>query len=103
MKKRFFCILLVVLLCAALCACGSDRMYDNNRKDDMDILPDTSPMLSPDPNDGKVTDQDGIIGNGHSGGTGNRTGGVTVSPSPSTDVGMNSPKPSASPSASPKP
>jgi hypothetical protein len=105
MKNRIICILFAVLLCAALCACGGGRMDNDNRTDDMDILPEGSPMVSPDPADGYVNDHDGIIGNG---GTdrGSETGDggmIPVSPSPSAESGPSQPMPSASPSNSPKP
>ena len=91
MKKKILCVLFAVLLCASVCACGSERTDRGNQSGDMDILPDVSPMLSPDRQDGVVTDGDGFIGNG-----GQTGADQTVSPSPT--AGLN-PMPSASPSA----
>ena len=67
MKKKLFCMILALVLCAALCACGTMREDRGTQNNDMDILPDVSPMISPDVDDGIVTDGDGTIGNGSHG------------------------------------
>ena len=84
MKKKILCIVLALLLCASFCACGSMRSDHGTTSGDRDILPEASPMISPDRQDGVVTDGDGFIGNG----------GESSSPVPD---------PSASPSSSPIP
>lgn len=89
MKNRILCILFAVLLCAALCGCGMDRTGNRPGTDNMDILPDVTPMISPDASDGVVTDQDGVIGNGHADGAdqnndGYGNGTTAASPAPST-------------------
>ena len=74
--KKNLCLIFALLLCLSLCACGMDRSSDRPGSG-MDILPDVTPMVSPDLNDGRVQDQDGIIGNGEGG------AGATASPMPS--------------------
>ena len=49
-------------MCLSLCACGMDRETDRPGSG-TDILPDVSPMVSPDVSDGRVQDGDGFIGN----------------------------------------
>ena len=88
MKKKLFCLLFALLLAFSAAGCGMDH-------GNTDLMPDSSPMISPDTNDGTVRDQDGIIGNGDRGG---------VSPSPSASPAPSaSPMPTTAPSASPKP
>ena len=94
--KKNFCLIFALLLCLALCACGMDRS-DGRPGSGMDILPDVTPMASPDLNDGSVQDGDGIIGNGEGG------AGATASPMPSatTTPGQNSPMPTTAPTTAP--
>ena len=103
MKNRILCILIAALMCIALVGCGSSRAMDDGRRNDTGILPEVSPMISQDPEDGIVDDQDGIIGNGdedsETGKTGNGSS-TTVSPSPSAEAGT---MPTTAPSASPNP
>jgi len=89
MKKKILCVMMALLLCASLCACGDMRQDSATRNDDMDILPDVSPMISPDRQDGEVTDGDGFIGNGENG----------TSPSPAS-VSTPMPSPSMNPDSS---
>ena len=93
MKKKLFCLLFALLLCLSSTGCGMDRS-GTRPGGDGNLLPDPSPVISPDTEDGKVRDQDGIIGNGD--------GGVKPSPSASP-VPSDSPMPTTAPSASPKP
>ena len=101
MKKNLLCILFAVLLCLALCGCGSYRTDHGTVNGDMDLLPDVTPMVSPDTNDGVVTDRDGIIGNGQ-GSDSADNGNDGASPSPDQDNGMTT-MPTTAPSASPNP
>ncbi len=100
--KKNLTLIFALILCLSLCACGMDRS-DGRPGSGMDILPDVTPMVSPDLNDGSVQDGDGIIGNGEGG------AGATASPMPSatTTPGQNSPMPTTAPttapSTSPKP
>ena len=106
MKTKVLCILFAVLLCVALVGCGSNQMDNGGHRDDMNILPDVSPMISPDPADGVVNDQDGVIGNGQHGADSDNndseTGTAVVSPSPANDAGSSA-MPTTAPSASPNP
>ena len=101
--KKILCLFLAIAVCAALCGCGNDRTDHGLMDGDMDLLPDVSPMISPDREDGQVQDQDGIIGNGD--GHSSVNGGIQneVSPSPNPDGGKTSPMPTTAPSASPNP
>lgn len=94
--KKNLCLIFALLLCLALCACGMDRS-EGRPGSGMDILPDVTPMVSPDLNDGSVQDGDGIIGNGEGG------AGATASPMPSatTTPGQNSPMPTTAPTTAP--
>lgn len=101
MKKKSIMTVFILLFCLSLCACGMDRQT-GRPADGMDILPETSPMVSPDLNEGNVTDKDGIIGD-------RDTAAPSASPMPSTTASP-SPSPTQSgtmpttaPSASPKP
>ena len=100
--KKNLCLIFALLLCLALCACGMDR-NDGRPGSGVDILPDVTPMVSPDLNDGRVQDGDGFIGNGEGG------AGSTASPMPSATAapGATSPMPTTAPttvpSASPNP
>lgn len=98
MKNRIIALVFAALLCAALCGCGMDRT-GNRPGTDTDVLPDVTPLISPDVEDGVVTDQDGIIGNGH--GNGADAGDINnavQSPSPSPDGGKGT---AASPTSDP--
>ncbi len=100
MKTKSICILLVLLFCLSLCACGMDKAGNTRPSSGMDILPETSPMISPDRSDGVVTDKDGVIGNADAGVPGaSPTPAASPSPSPSQSGTM----PTTAPSASPKP
>lgn len=94
--KKNLCLIFALLLCLALCACGMDRGSDRPGSG-MDILPNVTPMASPDLNDGRVQDGDGIIGNGEGG------AGATASPMPSTSPvpGSSSPMPTTAPTTAP--
>ena len=96
MKRSVLFICVFALLCAALCGCGAYRNEDEAPVTPVptpvvtvEPIPEASPMITLDPNDGVVKDTDGVIGN-HDG--------AGASPSPSV-----SPSPSASPSVSAKP
>lgn len=58
----FACVFAV--LCALLCGCGSfrDELPVHTPAATMDLLPEISPVLTPDMQDGLVTDRDGVIG-----------------------------------------
>lgn len=101
MKKKSIMIVFILLFCLSLCACGMDRQT-GRPADGMDILPETSPMVSPDWNDGNVTDKDGIIGDRDTAApSASPMPSMTASPSPSpTQSGT---MPTTAPSASPKP
>ena len=103
MKKRLLCMFLAALFCLALCGCGEARRDGGRGDGAMDILPEVSPMISPDANDGRVTDGDGVIGNG-AGADSGQTGAVpSPSTSPDTGSGMSGGQTGTNPSASPKP
>ena len=68
MKKTFVLALAAVSLCLALCGCGDYRVAPESGAKEPDIvstpspmLPETSPMITPDVNDGIVKDTDGEI------------------------------------------
>lgn len=94
--KKNLCLIFAFLLCLSFCACGMDRGTDRPGGG-TDILPDVSPMVSPDVSDGRVQDGDGFIGNGEGG------AGATASPMPSGSPvpGTNSPMPTTVPSTAP--
>lgn len=94
--KKNLCLIFAFLLCLSLCACGMDRGTDRPGSG-TDILPDVSPMVSPDVSDGRVQDGDGFIGNGEGG------AGATTSPLPSstTTPGQTSPMPTTAPTTTP--
>lgn len=106
MKKKLICLFFALLLSFSLCACGENRMDGSRPSNGMEILPESSPMVSPDGIDGIVRDQDGFISDGD-------TGSGTVSPSPapsaspvpgSTQNGSGTgAQPTTVPSATPKP
>lgn len=104
MKKKILCVMFALLLCASLCACGSMRADRGSQTSDLDILPGTTPMISPDRQDGMVTDGDGIIGNGGESSASpmpvpSTNPGSSPSPSPTANTDMSG----AASSASPKP
>ncbi len=104
MKRSILLVCVFALLCAVLCGCGdyrNDNLPMETPGATMDLMPEVSPMVSMNPEDGYVRDGDGVIEDSD---TGRPT--VTVSPMPTTDIA-----PSASPNqtagtsqtASPKP
>ena len=94
MKKKLFCLLFALLLGVTAAGCGMDRA-DGRPNGSVELLPEASPIVTPDMSDGEVRDQDGIIGNGEQ---------SVVSPSPSASPApSNTPKPTTAPSASPNP
>ena len=68
MRNKIICILFAAFLCMILCGCGMDQTGNRPGTNDMDILPDVTPMISPDTQDGVVNDHDGVIGNSHTDG-----------------------------------
>ena len=63
--KRTICFACVfAVLCTLLCGCGSfrDELPVHTPAATMDLLPEISPVLTPDMQDGLVTDRDGVIG-----------------------------------------
>ncbi len=94
MKRSIVFICTVALLCMVLCGCGSSRDRDMAQQSPsvtIDLIPDVSPVVSMDPDDGYVQDQDGMIEE-HD--TGSQDAGIAPSASP---------KVSTSPSASMQP
>ena len=68
MKKTLVLALAAASLCLALCGCGDYRVEPDNSVKEPDIvstpspmLPEISPMITPDVNDGVVKDTDGEI------------------------------------------
>ena len=68
MKKTLVLALAAASLCLALCGCGDYRVEPDNSVKEPDIvstpspmLPEISPMITPDVNDGIVKDTDGEI------------------------------------------
>ena len=93
--KRTICFACVfAVLCALLCGCGSFReeMPVHTPAATMDLMPEISPVLTPDAQDGLVTDRDGVIGD--------RDPAATLAPSAAPSA---SPAVSADPAASAKP
>ena len=103
MKKIILSILLVFLLCAALCGCGNDRTDHGILNNDMDLLPDENLMASPDVDNGAVTDQDGYIGNEQNGNANGSVGMPAASPSPDQNTGKTDVFPTTAPSTTPEP
>ena len=68
MRNKIICILFAAFLCMILCGCGINQTGNRPGTNDMDILPDVTPMISPDTQDGVVNDHDGVIGNSHTDG-----------------------------------
>ena len=67
-KKTLVLALAAASLCLALCGCGDYRVEPGNNMKEPDIvstpspmLPEISPMITPDVNDGIVKDTDGEI------------------------------------------
>ena len=104
MRNKIICILFAAFLCMILCGCGMDQTGNRPGTNDMDILPDVTPMITPETQDGVVNDHDGIIGNNHTGGAdhddnndgtangstnGTANGGATGTPNGSTNGGTN--------------
>ena len=90
MKRAIILVCVLAIICAALCGCGSlrDDRPTQAPAATAELIPEVSPMLTPDMNDGIVKDEDGMIED-------NEPIGTAV---PST-----SPKPSASPAVTAKP
>lgn len=88
MKRTIVIVCALAMLCAVLCGCGSyrDERPVQTPVATMDLIPEVSPVLTPDMDDGIVKDEDGIIEN--------REPGVSAAPSA---------RPSASPAVSAKP
>ncbi len=98
MKRSILLVCVFALLCAVLCGCGdyrNDNLPMETPGATMELMPDTSPMVSMDPEDGVVRDGDGVIEDRDTGKPAS-----AVSPKPTTDIA-----PSASPNqtVSPKP
>lgn len=90
MKRAIIFVCVLTMICTVLCGCGD---YRNGRPMQtpaatMDLVPEASPMLTPNVNDGIVKDQDGVIEENEPTGT--------AAPSAS-------PRPSASPAVTAKP
>ena len=94
MKRTIIFVCVFALFCTVLSGCGSFRGDAPLRTPmpTMDLVPEISPVLTPDVNDGVVTDQDGVIGD--------RDPAASASPSASPAA---SPTPSSSPAVSAKP
>ena len=60
MKKSISGILIAAMLSLMLCGCGSYRNDGNMERQD-EIMPDVTPMVTPDVSDGFVDDRDGRI------------------------------------------
>ena len=90
MKRMIIFVCVLTLVCTVLCGCGSlrDGQPMQTPAATTDLIPEVSPMLTPDMNVGIVKDEDGMIED-------NEPLGTAL---PST-----SPKPSASPSVTAKP
>ncbi len=88
MKKLILLALALVLSCLVLCGCGGLRGETpmQTQMPTMDLMPEISPVLTPDMDDGLVTDRDGLIED--------REPGVSAAPSM---------RPSASPAVSAMP
>ena len=104
MKKILPCLLSVCVACALFAGCGMYRDGNNAVMEtpyvspDMDILPDVSPMISPDLEDGIVEDRDGLIEdtNGVEGnGTGTANNGTGTAGNNDTGAAATSPSPAA--------
>ena len=104
MKRTFFCMVAVLLLCVVLCGCGAmgtnrdhavvetPRLPQTTPDVIPDILPEVSPLVTPDVEDGRVQDTDGIIQEGDTGRTedaGREDGELPTpaSPEPKTEAG----------------
>ncbi len=88
MKRSILCICAFALLCTLLCGCGSGRdrdMVQQSPSVTIELIPEPSPMVSMDPADGYVKDQDGVIDE-HDSGTSYAV--VTPSASPSPGAGL---------------
>ena len=94
MKRTIVMVLAAACLCMVLCGCGDTRVRQDDMGMEPDIiatpspmLPEVSPMVTPDVDDGIVKDTDGEIEDNDTGtGIGNdttKTPGMTAtSPSP---------------------
>lgn len=90
MKRAIIFVCVLTLVCTVLCGCGSfrDRQPMQTPAATADLIPEVSPMLTPDMNDGVVKDEDGLIEDNEPTGT--------AAPSASQ-------RPSASPAVTAKP
>ena len=63
MKRLILLALALVFACLALCGCGGIRNDMSAQKPSvtMDLIPEPSPVITPDLDDGVVTDRDGVI------------------------------------------
>ncbi len=88
MKQLLLIAFALVFSCVLLCACGGVRgaAPTQHPEASMDLIPEPSPVITPDAADGAVTDRDGIIED--------REPGASAAPSA---------RPSASPAVSAKP
>lgn len=94
MKRTIIFVCVFALFCTVLSGCGSfrDDASVQTPMPTMDLIPEISPVLTPDMDDGVVTDRDGVIGD--------RDPAASASPSASPAA---SPTPSSSPAVSAKP
>ena len=90
MKRAIIFVCVLTMICTALCGCGDMRGDQPVQTPvaTMDLVPETSPVLTPDVNDGIVKDQDGVIEDNEPTGTA---------------VPSASPRPSAGPAVTVKP
>lgn len=65
MRKTIVYTLCAAMLCAILCGCGNQSQGRDDPAVGTPVIPNAtpmvSPMLTPDPQDGYVDDQDGIM------------------------------------------
>ena len=65
MKRRIVYSLCAAMLCAVLCGCGNQGRGQDDMVVGTPIVPETTPlvtpMITPDPEDGYVEDEDGFI------------------------------------------
>ena len=85
MKKLIAYAMSAAMLCTLLCGCGSDQ-YGNGGaftttpsvapQQDTTAVPTVSPMISPDVEDGIVTDRDGVIEDNNGSGSDRQSSGT---------------------------
>ena len=65
MKKTIVYLLCAAMLCAVLCGCGNQRQERDDMVVETPMVPETTPMVTqmptPDPEDGFVKGEDGMI------------------------------------------